>query len=164
MERGAPGGAVGLAAMRALFAGWGFRATARQQSFASCWAQALAQLAPGGWRFAVLETKLQTPAWEEFMAWSRAAVTNAECRAWPESAIAQIETTSVSPRLVARFATGSVCEALALHAARTHLAGLQPVPQIGLIVRRIVSADRQATLAVAQLALPSQSLDTGVSS
>lgn len=141
------------AGMTALFAGWGFRATARQQSFASCWAQACAQLAPGRWTFAVLDSKLQTPAWEEFLAWSRAAVPQAECRAWPESAIAQIATPSVSPRLVTRFATGSVCEALALHAAEVHLA------QPRLMLHRIVSADRQATLAVAAVA---HSLETGV--
>lgn len=137
----------------AFFAGWGFRATARPQSFASCWAQACAQLAPGRWTFAVLDSKLQTPAWEEFLAWSRAAVPQAACSAWPESAIAQIDTPSFSPRLVTRFATGSVCEALALHAAEMHRAPPR------LLLQRIVSADRQATLAVAAAA---HSLETGV--
>lgn len=150
--------------MRPLFAGWGFRAAAQPQSFASCWAQACAQLAPGGWTFAVLDSKLQTPAWEAFEAWAREAAPQAECRAWPESAIAQIATPSSSPRLLARFATGSVCEALALHAARR-----QGDAHACLLLQRIVSADRQATLAVATVAAATvaaatlaHSLETGV--
>jgi len=146
------------------FAGWGFRAAAQPQSFASCWEQACAQLAPGDWRFAVLASRLQTPAWEAFQAWSRAAMPQAPCQAWPESAIARIDTPSSSPRLVARFATGSVCEALALHAARA-----QGNAQARLLLQRIVSADRQATLAVAAApaaaatagATLAQSLETG---
>lgn len=141
------------AGMGPFFAGWGFRAAAKPQSFASCWEQACAQLAPGEWRFAMLASKLQTPAWDAFKAWSRAAAPQAECRAWPESAIAQVETPSSSPRLMARFETGSVCEALALHAARMHGSA-----QASLLLRRIVSADRQATLAVATVA---PSLETG---
>lgn len=137
-----------------LFAGWGFRATAQPQSFASCWAQARERLAPDAWSFAVLESKLQTPAWDAFQAWSRDAVPDAECQAWPESAIALVATPTSSARLMARFATGSVCEALALHAAR-----VQGGAQASLLLRRIVSADRQATLAVASVA---PSLETGV--
>ncbi|MET1115977.1 MAG: cobalamin biosynthesis protein [Comamonas sp.] len=139
--------------MRLLFAGWGFRAAAQPQSFASCWAQACAQLAADGWTFALLESRRGTPAWNGFEAWRRAAAPEALCHAWPESAIAQIATPSQSSRLVARFATGSVCEALALQAARLH----GPAP--ALVLRRIVSADRQATLAVA-----APSLETGVHS
>jgi len=141
--------------MRLLFAGWGFRAAAQPQSFASCWAQACAQLAPGDWQFALLESRRGTPAWEAFDAWQRAAVPEAACHAWPESAIAQLVTPSVSRRLVARFATGSVCEALALHAARLH------ADAPALVLRRIVSADRLATLAVAA---PAPFLETGVHS
>lgn len=146
--------------MTPLFAGWGFRAAASQSSFADCWAQACEQLAPGDWTFALLDSKRQTPAWAAFHAWAAAAVPQAAWQAWPESAIAQIATPSVSPRLMGRFATGSVSEALALHAARGH-AGT-PAPQIALVLRRVVSADRQATLAVA--ARPSQILETGVAS
>ncbi|MBS7778105.1 cobalamin biosynthesis protein [Acidovorax sp. CCYZU-2555] len=146
--------------MTPLFAGWGLRATASQSSFADCWAQACEQLAPGDWTFALLDSKRQTPAWAAFHAWAAAAVPQAALQAWPESAIAQIATPSVSPRLMDRFATGSVSEALALHAARCH-AGTR-APQITLVLRRVVSADRQATLAVA--AGPSQILETGVPS
>ena len=138
-----------------LFAGWGFRAAAQPQSFASCWAQACVQLAPGDWQFALLESRCGTPAWDAFGIWQRAAVPEAACHAWPESAIAQLATPSVSRRLVARFATGSVCEALALQAARLH--GDAP----RLVLRRIVSADRLATLAVAAAA---PFLETGVHS
>lgn len=144
------------------FAGWGFRAAAQPASFADCWARAGEPLAPGGWTFALLESRRQTPAWAAFHAWAAGAAPHAALQAWPESAIAQIATASVSPRLMGRFATGSVCEALALHAARSQAHA--PAPQITLVLRRIVSADRQATLAVARLARPSQILATGVSS
>ncbi len=157
--------------MTPLYAGWGFRAAAQRQSFDSCWQQAgqVLALAPGVWTFAVLESKLQTAAWDAFQAWARDAAPHAPCRAWPESAVAQIDTPSSSPRLVARFATGSVCEALALHAARTQ--GGAPAT---LLLQRIVSADRQATLAIGTVAAatvaaatlaaatPAHSLETGV--
>lgn len=145
--------------MMLLFAGWGWRAAARQASFASCWVQAGARLAADDWRFAWLESRRETAAWSEFAAWQRAVVPEARCGAWPESAIARIDTPSQSPRLVARFATGSVCEALALHAARQHLGA-----QARLVLRRIVSADRQATLAVAGLALAQEYPEPGVPS
>lgn len=144
------------------FAGWGFRAAASQSSFADCWARAGEPLAPGEWTFALLDSKRQTPAWAALHDWAGQAVPHAVFQAWPESAIAQIDTPSLSPRLVQRFATGSVSEALALHAARSHAGA--PAPPITLALRRIVSADRQATLAVARLARPSQILATGVSS
>jgi len=146
--------------MTPLFAGWGLRAAASQASFADCWAQACEQLAPGDWTFALLDSKRQTPAWAAFHAWAAGAVPQAALQAWPESAIAQIATPSVSPRLMDRFATGSVSEALALHAARSRAGEL--APQITLVLHRVVSADRQATLAVA--ARPSQILETGVPS
>lgn len=142
--------------MRPLFAGWGWRAAAQRQSFASCWAQACARPLQGAWRFALLESRRETAAWAEFAAWQHAAVPEAMCHAWPESAIASIDTPSQSSRLVARFATGSVCEALALHAAR------QQGAQAQLLLHRIVSADRQATLAIAGLALPQEYSETGV--
>lgn len=143
--------------MTRLFAGWGFRAAAQPASFADCWARAGE---PGDWTFALLESRRQTPAWAAFHAWAAGAAPHAALQAWPESAIAQIATASVSPRLMGRFATGSVCEALALHAACSQAD--TPAVQITLALRRIVSADRQATLAVA--AWPAQILATGVSS
>lgn len=146
--------------MTAWFAGWGFRAAAQPSSFADCWARAGEQLAAGDWTFALLESRRQTPAWAAFHAWAAGAAPHAAFQAWPESAIAQIATASVSPRLVGRFATGSVSEALALHAARSQAD--TPAPRITLALRRIVSADRQATLAVAAWLSPI--LATGVSS
>ena len=148
------------------FAGWGFRAAAQQASFADCWAQARALPAPGRCTFALLDCKRQTPAWAALHAWAGQAVPHAVLQAWPESALARIATPSVSPRLVERFATGSVSEALALHAARTQAQAQAQArslaPEITLVLRRVVSADRQATLAVAQLAWPSRILETGV--
>ena len=146
--------------MTAWFAGWGFRAAAQQASFADCWAQACALPAPGLCTFALLESRRQTPAWAALHDWAAQAVLHAVFQAWPESALAQIDTPSLSPRLVQRFATGSVSEALALHAARSHAGS--PAPEITLVLRRVVSADRQATLAIATW--PSPILSTGVSS
>ena len=105
--------------MTAWFAGWGFRAAAQQASFADCWAQACALPAPGLCTFALLESRRQTPAWAALHDWAGQAVPHAVFQAWPGSALAQIDTPSLSPRLVQRFATGSVSEALALHAARS---------------------------------------------
>ena len=146
--------------MTAWFAGWGFRAAAQPASFADCWAQACALPAPGLCTFALLESRRQTPAWAALHDWAAQAVLHAVFQAWPESALAQIDTPSLSPRLVQRFATGSVSEALALHAARSHAGS--PAPEITLVLRRVVSADRQATLAIATW--PSPILSTGVSS
>ena len=132
--------------MRPWFAGWGFRAEAQQQSFASCWEQACQQLeiAPGHWTCALLESKSQTPASSALKTWAAVAMPQAVWLACAEAAIRQMATPSVSERLLQRFATGSVSEALALHAAREHAGS-------GLILHRIVSADRQATLAIAGL-------------
>ena len=148
--------------MTAWFAGWGFRAAAQPASFADCWAQACALPAPGLCTFALLESRRQTPAWAALHDWAAQAVPHAVFQAWPESALARIATPSVSPRLVERFATGSVSEALALHAARTQAQARSLAPEITLVLRRVVSADRQATLAIAQLAWPSRILATGV--
>lgn len=132
--------------MRPWFAGWGFRAGAQQSSFASCWEQAWQQLdiAPGHWTFALLESKSQTPAASALKTWGAVAVPQAAWQACAEAAIRQVATPSVSERLLQRFATGSVSEALALHAAREHA-------DSRLILRRIVSVDRHATLAIAGL-------------
>lgn len=140
--------------MRPWFAGWGFRAGAQPSSFASCWEQACQQLemAPGHWTFALLESKLPTPASSALKAWAAVAMPQAVWLACAETAIWQVDTPSVSERLLQRFATGSVAEALALHAARVHAGSC-------LILRRIVSADRHATLAVA--GLPLHLLETG---
>lgn len=143
-----------------LFAGWGFRSGVRQQSFSSCWEQAREQLVPadmaqGLWTFAVLASKSQTSAWREF----KTAMPEAAFLCCQESDIRHVATWSVSVRLLQRFGTGSVSEALALHAAGEHAAG---TAHPALILPRIVSADRQATLAVAGLALASQPFETGV--
>ena len=135
--------------MRPWFAGWGFRAGAQPSSFASCWEQACQQLAqsgiaPGGWTFALLASKSQTPGANALKNWAAAAMPHAVWLSCAEAAIRQVATPSVSERLLQRFATGSVAEALALHAARAHA-------DSRLILRRIVSADRHATLAVAGL-------------
>lgn len=146
--------------MRRWFAGWGFRADAQRSSFASCWEQARRQLAlpdmgPGHWTFAVLDSKSRTPASAALKHWAAAAMPQAAWLECAEADIRQVATPSVSARLVQRFATGSVAEALASHAAAKH-AGSR------LILRRIVSADRHATLAIA--GLPSHPLETGVPS
>lgn len=140
--------------MRPWFAGWGFRAAAQQSSFASCWQQACQPLerAPGHWTFALLDSKSQTPASSALKNWAAVAMPQAVWLACPEAAIRQVATPSVSARLLLRFATGSVSEALALHAARAHA-------DSRLVLHRIVSADRQATLAVA--GPPLHLLETG---
>lgn len=141
--------------MRPWFAGWGFRAGAQPASFASCWEQACEQLemASGRWTFALLDSKLQTPASSALKNWAAVTMPQAAWLACAEAAIRQVSTPSISARLLQRFATGSVSEALALHAAREHA-------DSRLILRRIVSADRHATLAIA--GLPLHPLETGV--
>ena len=144
--------------MRPWFAGWGFRAGAQPPSFASCWEQACQQLAksgsaPGYWTFALLESKSQTLAAAALKNWAAVAMPQAAWLACAEASIRQMATPSVSERLLQRFATGSVSEALALHAAREHA-------DSRLVLHRIVSADRHATLAIA--GLPPHSLETGV--
>lgn len=61
---------------------------------------------------------------------------------WSRDALLGVDTPTSSRRIVARFGTGSVAEALALVAAGR---GAR------MIRRRIVSHDRQATLAIACL-------------
>ena len=151
--------------------GWGFRAAAEHSSFASCWAQACSCVAglgaePAQITFAVLPSRMPTPAWQALLAWQAATVPQAEC--WPisEAEIHQAATPHQSRRLLQRFGTGSVCEALALCAA-SRLAGPQA---IHWALPRIVSADRRATLAVAVAVLapaglsPTPTLTSGVPS
>lgn len=147
-----------------LVAGWGFRAGAVQQSFASCWEQAqrlmaINQASSQAWTFAVLETKLETTAHAEFILWRAAAMPQANAMSCSESDIRDIATPSSSLRIAQRFGTGSVSEALALHAA-ARLALLPPSSQdIRLLLPRIVSADGCATLAIAHCARPTPSFE-----
>ena len=145
-EQGAPNPWPGLVI------GWGFRAGARTAAFASCWAQAcecLAALAqPLGipLAMAVLADRLDTPAGQSLRQWAATAVPGAVWRPCPEQALRLLPTAHQSARVQQRFATGSVCEALALHGT----GHAQPDrPPVALLIPRIVSADRHATLAVA---------------
>ena len=146
--------------------GWGFRAAAERSSFASCWAQACSCVAglgaePAPITFAVLPSRMPTPAWRALLAWQAATVPQAEC--WPvsEAEIHQAATPHQSRRLLQRFGTGSVCEALALHAAR-RLAGAQATVELAL--PRMVSVDRRVTLAAALIVPSQESLKSGVES
>lgn len=165
-----------------LFAGWGFRSDARRQSFSSCWEQACEQLVPSDmaqdvWTFAALGSKSHTSAWRELETWAAAAIPGATRLDCQENDIRHVATQSVSARLLQRFATGSVSEALALHAANRHAGCMADRPAVPagpqslhvpgrlygrLVLPRIVSADRRATLAVAGLALASHPFETGV--
>ncbi|MFG5779839.1 cobalamin biosynthesis protein [Comamonas sp. J-3] len=149
--------------------GWGLRAAAERASFASCWAQACSAVAglgagPAPITFAVLPSRMQTPAWQALLAWQASAVPQAECLQIAEAEINHAATPHQSSRLLQRFGTGSVCEALAWCAA-CRLAGPQA---IHWALPRIVSADRRATLAVAVLAPaglpPTPTLTSGVPS
>lgn len=145
--------------MRHLFAGWGFQAGALPQSFESCWSQACQRLesadsAPCHWTFALLSTRSQTSAAYALQDWASRILCHIDWKTCTESTIAHIATPSHSPRLQQRFATGSVAEALALHAGAA-------LAHSRLLVLRTVSADRRATLAIAGLPLPT-SLIPGV--
>lgn len=167
----------------ALIAGWGFRAGAQQHSFADCWEQAcqrlgLLELAPselekGNWRHAVLASRLQTSAGSELRRWAASATPQAEFLAYEEASIQQIKTESLSLRIQQRFGVGSVSEALALCGAEQwskNSATVMEIPlghRLGpsetcLILPRIVSADRHATLAIARGMSASHSMKTGV--
>ncbi len=63
-----------------------------------------------------------------------------------ESEIAGEQTLTCSPRIKARFGTGSLAEACALVAARTG----HPGARSRLITPRVVTADGQATAAIAE--------------
>lgn len=173
--------------MMRLVAGWGFRSSAAQQSFASCWSQAhqeilaiqtlsAADLTPWPWAHALLESRAQTPAWAGFAAWAAEQTPGAELLLCEECSLQAITTTTASARVQLRFGCGSVSEALAMNGteqlmqqwsrAPEYVAdALHVSPSIQLILSRIVSADRQATLAIAAVtgfAPASPSFETGV--
>lgn len=151
-----------------LVAGWGFRSSAAGQSFASCWSQAHQELqalsvpvlAPEPWAHALLETRAPTSAWTEFVAWAAEQTPDAALLRCEECSLQAITTTTASARVQQRFGCGSVSEALAMigleqlmqqwSCAPEYVAdSLHASPNIQLILPRIVSADRQATLAIA---------------
>ena len=167
--------------MMRLVAGWGCKSSAVQQSFSSCWVQvhqalSVAQMAHAHWTHALLETRAQTPAWAEFVAWADEQTPGAELLLCKEFCIQAISTQTVSARVQQRFGCGSVSEALSLIGAETliqqglyapeYVAGaLSMPPDIQFVLPRIVSADLQATLAIAAVtgfAPASPSFETGV--
>ncbi|WP_157667688.1 cobalamin biosynthesis protein [Comamonas serinivorans] len=155
LTRPAPPRGVSPARPAALVLGWGFRAQAQASSFASCWDQAQdlaknastdksankskdastdpAQLspwaallqAPASLCLAVLDHKLANPAGLQLQAWAAATLPGAPCLPCDERRLRGLATPHQSPRMMQRFATGSLCEALALHAAGLN-AGSQP--------------------------------------
>ena len=167
--------------MMRLVAGWGFQSSAVQQSFASCWLQAhqalsAAQLAHAHWAHALLETRAQTPACAEFAAWAAEQTPDAKLLVFKEARVQAISTQTVSARVQQRFGCGSVSEALSLIGVETlmqqwlcapeYVADALPVPpNIQFVLPRVVSSDRQATLAIACVtgfAPASPSFETGV--
>lgn len=147
-----------------LYMGWGFKSDAQAHSFASCWSQTGLQWPPQGICCAVLKTRLDTPAWQALQDWvtSYAPQVQSQAQWWmgDEVEIAQTTTPSHSERVMQRFATGSVSEALALQVASHY----GPSEDISLLLPRIVSEDRRATLAIATVRHPSSLLQTGVHS
>ena len=144
-------------------AGWGFRSGADRSSFASCWEQAhqqldLASSKSAHWTFAVLDSRVSKPGWQQLLAWKSDNMPFADCVQIAESDISKTETPTSSARLEQRFGTGSVCEALAWQAA------LQRADQreVQWMLPRIVSADRQATLAVVRIGSLSELQESGV--
>ena len=140
--------------------GWGFKSDAQQHSFASCWEQVRLELPQPAMCFAVLRSRLDTPAWLALQSWAASCLPQVQWLIGDDAEIAQIATHSHSERVVQRFATGSVSEALALHAANRQT----PPETVRLLVPRIVSQDRRATLAIASALQPSSLLETGVHS
>ena len=140
--------------------GWGFKSDAQPQSFASCWEQARLQLPLQAMCFAVLRSRLDTPAWLALQSWAASCLPQVQWLICDDAEIAQIATHTRSERVVQRFATGSVSEALALYAANRQT----PPETARLLVPRIVSQDRRATLAIASALQPSSLLETGVHS
>ena len=154
--------------MMRLVAGWGFKSSAVQQSFFSCWLQvyqalSVSQVAHAHWAHALLETRAQTPAWAEFTAWAAEQTPDAELLRCKETDIQQVTTQTASARVQQRFGCGSVSEALAVIGvekliqqwvfAPEYIADASHIaPNIRLILPRMVSADRQATLAIAAVA------------
>ena len=167
--------------MMRLVAGWGFQSSAVQQSFSSCWLQvrqalSAAQVAHAHWAHALLETRAQTAAWAEFAAWAAERTPDAELVRCKETDIQQVTTQTASTRVKQRFGCGSVSEALSLIGVGTlmqqwlcapeYVADALPVPpNIQFVLPRVVSSDRQATLAIAcatGFAPASPSFETGV--
>lgn len=140
-----------------LMCGWGFTSRADVAAFASCWTQA--QLAwPALPRSTVvcaaLQAKRDQASAQRLQAWVAEQQPTAHWLWLDEAELQAVRTATQSARIAARFGTGSVSEALALRAAR----------QLGmdagrLVLRRVVSADRQASLALAEF-FPS-TLQTG---
>ncbi|MBF5006289.1 cobalamin biosynthesis protein [Diaphorobacter caeni] len=140
-------------------AGWGFRANADAQSFADCWAQAARLIAVDEvvserWTMVVLDARRQTPAWGAFCAWKLAHLPQATELHGAEADIRGIDTALQSTRVAQRFGTGSVAEALALHGA----ARMSSSTDARLLLPRVVSRDRRATLAIATFQLSSFSI------
>lgn len=167
--------------MMRLVAGWGFQSGAVQQSFASCWLQAhqalsTVQLAHAHQAHALLETRAQTPAWAEFEAWAAEQTPGTELLRCKEADIQPVTTPTASARVQQRFGCGSVSEALAMIGAEQLMQqwvcapeyiadASHTAPSIQLVLPRMVSADRQATLAIAAVtgfAPASPSFETGV--
>lgn len=156
------------------FMGWGFTSDAQPQSFASCWEQ-VALPPPPGICCAVLKTRLATPAWQALQRWMAGCWPQAQWLVVDAAEIAHITTPTTSQRVAQRFGTGSVSEALALHAAHTYAVPTHAVDRHaaptrgavaaeGLLVPRLISEDRCATLAIAAGGLSSPPFPTGVHS
>ena len=112
---------MGVDRMRSLTVGWGFRAQAPASAFVDCWQQACVQLpaladSTGCVRMAVLESKCSTDAYRCLIGFIGPILPNVVWWRSPDSAIRAVATPHCSARLQQRFGTGSVCEALALHA------------------------------------------------
>ena len=103
---------------------------------------------------AALQAKREQASAQRLQAWVAEQQPTAHWLWLDEAELQAVRTATQSARIAARFGTGSVSEALALRAAR----------QLGmdagrLVLRRVVSADRQASLALAEF-FPS-TLQTG---
>ena len=147
------------------FMGGGFTSDARPQPFASCWEQVALPLPAQGICCAVLKTRLATPAWQALQRWMAGCWPQVQWLVVDAAEIAHITTPTMSQRVAQRFGTGSVSEALALHAAQTHAVPARGKAAAGgLLVPRLVSEDRCATLAIAAGGLSSPPFPTGVHS
>lgn len=167
MELCPPTDSVDMAFMMHLVLGWGFRSEAKTQSFASCWRQACQQLAchdamHGVRAIAMLESKRHTSGGQALGAWACAVMPQALTLPLQDAEIQGIDTSSQSARVLQRYETGSVSEALAVRGGQLLESGALVLPEIfsdkcvqvagiSLMGPRIVSADRQATLAMVRL-------------
>ena len=137
--------------------GWGFTSRTDVAAFASCWAQAQLAwpaLARSAVACAALQGKRDQASARRLLRWMAEQQPSAPWLWLDEAELQAVRTATQSARIAARFGTGSVSEALAMRAAR----------QLGvdagrLVLRRVVSADRQASLALAEF-FPS-TLQTG---